>query len=443
MNAYEQLREHVFALEIFDTHEHLPAFEGKRNQKNDVLAEYLIHYFSCDLVSAGLTLPDLETARNVEKPLANRWRLVEPFWDAARGTGYGRSLDIAVRELYGLPRIDRATIEPLNQAFLAARAAGGVYRRVLKDKARIKLSVLDSGTTDCDREFFRPAVRLDDFITAATPADLANLAKRAGAPDIHSLTDLEDAAEKMVDEAFAQGACCLKSGLAYARRLRYEKVARAAAEEEFAGIRQQRNWTRPAGGSAAGWPKLQDYMMHHVCRLADRRGLTFEIHTGLQEGNGNYIDHAEPAQLTNLFLEYRQVRFDIFHIGYPYEHTLSALAKNFANVYIDFAWAHIISPMAATAALAEYLDAVPANKISAFGGDYCFVDAVLGHAWLARENVARALALKVEQGAMDLDRALTVATMVLHDNPRRIFGLDEKRSPRRSRKAAGRKKRKA
>ena len=36
--------------------------------------------------------------------------------------------------------------------------------------------------------------------------------------------------------------------------------------------------------------------------------------------------------------------FDIFHIGYPYQQTLSALAKNFANVYIDMCWAHIISP---------------------------------------------------------------------------------------------------
>ena len=46
--------------------------------------------------------------------------------------------------------------------------------------------------------------------------------------------------------------------------------------------------------------------------------------------------------------------------------------------------------------LREFLDAVPANKISAFGGDYCFVDGVAGHLEIARRNVARALAEKVK-----------------------------------------------
>jgi hypothetical protein len=45
-----------------------------------------------------------------------------------------------------------------------------------------------------------------------------------------------------------------------------------------------------------------------------------------------------------------------------------------------------------SSALVEWLDTVPANKISAFGGDYIFVDGVYGHQYLARQNVARALA---------------------------------------------------
>ena len=129
---------------------------------------------------------------------------------------------------------------------------------------------------------------------------------------------------------------------------------------------------------------------------------------------------------TNLFIEYPGVRFDIFHMGYPYMMEMSNLAKNFRNVFIDMAWGNIISPEAARRALVEWLDAVPANKISAFGGDYCFVDGVYGHQKIARGNVAAALAQKVADGSFDLDRAKEIAHWLLVDNPTRIFRLEDR-----------------
>ena len=131
-------------------------------------------------------------------------------------------------------------------------------------------------------------------------------------------------------------------------------------------------------------------------------------------------------KMSNLFLEYRDVKFDIFHMGYPYMQELSALARNFRNVYIDMCWGHIISPEAARRALVEWLDAVPANKISAFGGDYGFVDGVYGHQRIARENVAWSLATKVADGSFDMDRAKEIAGWVFVDNPKRLFGLEER-----------------
>jgi len=439
--VHDELRDHVFSLPIIDTHEHLPAREGDRPMGNDVLAEYLGHYFSCDLVSAGLTPEGLAAARDATRPLAKRWKLVEPFWQAARNTGYGRSLDIAARDLYGIERIDGRTIGPLNEAFGAAREDGKTYRDVLRTRSNIRVSILDAladPDDGCDRRFFRPALRLDDFLMAADQGALRALARRAGVGAIHNLTDLEDACERFLDRAIRTGIACLKSGLAYLRPLRYDRPTRAAAEEEFNALFSDRNFMCMEQNWLGQTRRLQDYMMHHVCRLADRRGLTFQIHTGLQEGNGNYIEHADPALLTNLFMAYPNVRFDVFHIGYPYQQTVAALAKNFRNVFIDFAWAHIISPTAAVNALVEYLDAVPANKISGFGGDYIFVDGVYGHQYIARENIARALTIKVAQGAFDLDRAKEIAKMLLHDNPLAIFGLADVAKPgKKPRKSKG------
>jgi len=427
-NHYERLREHVFGLEIIDTHEHLPAREADRPKEPDVLAEYLTHYFSCDLVSAGLSDQQLAVVRDWRKGLRERWRIAEPYWNAARNTAYGRALDIAVRDIYGFERIDGRTIVPLNEAFVAARAAGGVYEKVLKRMSKIRVSILDSNL-DCDRKFFRSAVRLDDFVMVSNRSQLGWLAQRAGVKAIHTLADLEAACERAMDDAFRRGAACLKSGLAYCRSLRYDKVTGADAEAEFNALFADANiapsWEMQRGRTS----KLQDYMMHCICRLADARGLTFQVHTGIQEGTGNYIYHSEPTLLSNLFLEYPDVKFDIFHIGYPYQHTLSVLAKNFRNVFIDFAWAHAVSPTASINALVDYLDAVPANKISGFGGDYCFVDPVYGHQLIAREDIAKALAIKIEQGVFDPDRAKEVAKMILHDNPAALFGVKESPKP--------------
>ena len=135
------------------------------------------------------------------------------------------------------------------------------------------------------------------------------------------------------------------------------------------------------------------------------------------------ISHSDPSLLSNLFLEYPDVDFDIFHIGYPYQHVVSVLAKNFPNVYIDMCWAHVISPRASVDALVEWVDSVPVNKISAFGGDYRFVDGVYGHQYLARVNVSKALAKTVEDGVLDVDRAKEIAGMLFYQNPLKLFKL--------------------
>ncbi|MCY3020785.1 MAG: amidohydrolase family protein [Planctomycetota bacterium] len=422
MKPYDSILDCVNRLEILDTHEHLPN-EADRSQDADVLSEWLIHYFSCDLVSAGLSDDGLAQARDCRKPLRERWAVVEPYWDAARSTGYGRSLDIAARDLYGVKGVNARTIEPLNEAFVAARRKGGHYRRVLKEKCRIALSIVDSNP-NCDREFFASVVRLDEFVMPSHRRDLVAAGRRAGIR-VHRLEDWEETMRLLLEQAFEKGAVAVKCGLAYLRSLHFAKTGRAAAEEHFNAFFAEEHSPEWRGAVKAG-KALQDYMLHACMRLADTHGWPVQVHTGIQEGNGNVITDANPVLLTNLFLEYQNVKFDLFHMGYPYVMELGNLAKNFRNVFADMAWGHIISPEAARRALVEWLDAVPANKISAFGGDYCFVDGVYGHQYLARRNVAAALAQKVADGSFGLDRAKEIARWVLVDNPARIFGLADR-----------------
>ena len=418
----EELSGLIDQLQIIDSHEHLP-MEADLPPEADVLAEWLIHYFSCDLISAGLSDEGLEKARKVSGDLMQRWDLVEPYWEAARSTGYGRALDLSARALYGVDGVRRETIGPLNEAFTAARKKGGHYQYVLKEKSRIALSVVDANL-NCDREYFASAFRLDSFIMPTHRCEMRDQG-RAVDLQVHSLEDWEEALERHLDRIYERGAVVVKHGLAYLRSLYYEKVTRRDAEKEFQVFFANEHspaWRPPLKAGKA----LQNYMMHALLRLMDQRGLTMQVHSGIQEGNGNVIADSNPVNLTNCFLEYENVTFDIFHMGYPYTQELSNLAKNFRNVNIDMCWGHIISPEAARRALNEWLDAVPANKIIAFGGDYCFVDGVYGHQRLARDNVALVLASKVADGTFDLERAQQIAQWLFVDNPIRILNLKDR-----------------
>ena len=167
---YEEIFDYVKDLEIIDTHEHLPYREDARNKDTDVLKEYLTHYFNRDLISAGLKISDFQKVIDNKLPLTERWKLVEPYWEAARNTGYGRALDISAKGLYGIDRICGETIEGLNEAFLKSLKQGH-FRKVLKEKSKIKISLLDSNL-ECDKAFFRSVYRLDNFIYPKTRGDI-------------------------------------------------------------------------------------------------------------------------------------------------------------------------------------------------------------------------------------------------------------------------------
>ena len=126
-------------------------------------------------------------------------------------------------------------------------------------------------------------------------------------------------------------------------------------------------------------------MFHQTMQLADAYGVPVQIHTGIQAGNRGVVTNSRPTLLTNIFLLYPRISFDLFHISYPYQNELSALAKSFPNVYADFCWAHVISPEVARRTMAEFLDTVPVNKIFGFGGDYHYPELSYAHAKMARQ----------------------------------------------------------
>jgi len=409
---------------LYDSHEHLIA-EAERTRQAVDFFTLAGHYALNDVISAGLSGDARATVADQRAPLERRWAAFEPGWKAARFTGYGQALSIAIRDIYGEAEISGASIGRINEAIRKANQPG-LYRRVLRERARIDWCLVDPYWAEkparLDQDYFLLAQKFDGFVTPRTRKDIDRLETISGV-SIHSLADHKKALEKTFDQAMAAGMVAVKSTLAYARDLLFSEVPEPDAARDFEALLKG-GVELPQGFRAQQqrpFRKLEDHMFHCVVRLAEAHRKPFQIHTGLLAGNGCFVGNTNPTHLTNLFFLYPSVKFDLFHIGYPYQEELGVLAKVFPNVYADFCWAHIISPPGSRRALDEYLETVPVNKILAFGGDYRFPELTYAHAKIARRNLAQVLAAKVEAGLFGEDQALEIGRLLLRDNALALF----------------------
>jgi len=432
-DSYPELKKHVDGIKIIDTHEHLPSEEERVSIPVDVLSQFFLHYTSSDLISAGMPEEELLMVRDPSMPLEERWRVFEPWWEKIQNTGYSRCIEIAARDLYGVDGINSGSYRTLSKR-IAEKNKQGLYRWVLKEKAGIEISVLDSltGNHDVDRDFFAPVLRAGEFVALSNRYELETYARQHGAT-VHSLSDLVSLVRSRFDTLDGK-VVGVKIAQAYRRPLYFEKRSFSEAEDAFNKLYKTRTFTRviidpvknhskmvpDSPGNEALVP-MQDYLIHLAVSEAEKRGLPIQIHTGLHEGNENILSNSDPMHLVNLFMEYHDAKFDIFHGSWPYTGELGALAKNFPNVYVDMSWIHIISPAKARTALSEWLDEVPVNKILGFGGDYLAVEGSYGHSVIARENITRVLTKKVDEGDYSLEQAKKYASWILRENPRRLF----------------------
>ncbi len=437
---HERIKEAVDAIRLVDTHEHTMLETDHSTYAVD-FGYLFAHYNSSDLISAGMPAGLMEAARlpihkyriayykrrrmrraiaqpvREDMSLEERWKAVEPYWEMMRNTAYAKMTLIAVRDLFGVEDLNSSTYQKLSEAIADSRRPGW-YRYVMKEKAGIDRAVVDIQSTGVDREIFAPVMSLDYFVDVRSRDDLAFLEAETGI-HIHSLDDLVSSMQHALANYVADGIVGVKCALAYSRILHFDKVTRHDAEVVFNRISRHLG----EGPSFSEAKPLQDYMMHKAIRATIEAGLPMQIHTGLQEGNENIVTNANPTHLINLFVEYREGRFDLFHGGYPFVHEWVTLAKNFPNVYADLCWVHIISPELGRRLLHELIETVPGNKIMAFGGDGVIPEIAYGHSVMARQVVTRVLSEKVEEGYFSEEEAIPFARRILRENPAALFKL--------------------
>ena len=415
-----RIKKYVNTLELVSTHDHLVSQKDLKNHSTLDFMLLLHHYADDDIKSAGMSKPQFAELLTDKYSVNEKWALVKPFWEASKNTAYGRVVLLTIDELYGIKDLNDDTVEELSELIKKSYDNTSWYDYVLKDRAKIKYAIMDVGSRRMEDEMFVYVEKFDQFVRIHSKEDLLAISKDYKA-DLTNIDSFSSALEEAFQLALERGIVGVKTALAYHRPIKYENVPREKAGNVFNMIMDS---PLEKVFDFEDVKPLQDYMMHRIIGLAGKHDLTIQIHTGLQAGDGNIITNANPALLANLFLEYRDVRFSIFHGGYPYGGELSTLAKNFRNVYLDMSWLYIISPSYSERYLHEWLETVPANKIMAFGADYHNVENAFGHSLMARMVVSKVLIEKVRTGYLTEQEAKQIAERLLYKNALEIFRIE-------------------
>ncbi len=413
-DIYDELRD----TPTIDAHEHLPSEVEALGRRVDFFTLFE-HYCKSDLVAAGASQDDIAYWLDRDKPLGERWQRFKPFWSAIRTGGYARAALIVMRDLLGFPDLNDDTVQGVSDALVALNKPG-FYDVLLRQKCNLAACIecwhlYDEGLPD----YFYHVAPARDLINLHEPTVLPDLQKTYRR-SIHSLDDVLHVMTMGVEAWLANPKVVgTKIGHAYQRSLRFEKRTRHEAELVFNRILTNESHQI----SLQEAMPLLDYLLFELVARAEAVGLPLAIHTGLQAGNFHRIENANPLHLQSLLEEFPRARFDLYHGGMPWVREIAVLAKQFPGVYLNMAWMHIIDPAQARSALSEWLDIVPNTKIFGFGGDYAVVEKVYGHLVIARQNIARVLADKVEEGAYSRAEASMLVRRLMFENPNEFYRL--------------------
>src|SRR4051794_18740450 len=102
------IRDRVEQTPFIDTHEHL--IEESERVRGEVGGRFLrcndwaylfSHYVDSDLISAGMPAADHARFLAPDVPSDEKYRLVAPWWERIRHTGYAQAIRYTLRGLYG------------------------------------------------------------------------------------------------------------------------------------------------------------------------------------------------------------------------------------------------------------------------------------------------------------------------------------------------------
>ena len=400
----QELYEYISGLEIVDCHEHIINEKLAVETKADFTL-LVCQYNRNDFLSAGMKREDWEMLYAPETDLEHKWKIYEKWAPYVEDTSYSKATRIVLQHNFGVDALTKENYRWISEE-VQARRQPGYYKKTFQDCGiRVALN--------------------DDLIPYAQrfPENTDLLKRVVRAPDV------PDGVQMVNEGFFYNGVTCLSD-----LRERVEGYIRTLKKLDNKGIKLMFGLPYESVGDIEAAAELQRllrspteerstklfwYTVDLVLDEAAKEDLPVSMHTGYWEDFRGF----SPEGYIPLFFRHPDVRFDLFHLGYPYVKSSLMLAKNFANVHIDLCWTYIISQHFAKDALCQIIDFIPRNKVHGFGGDFINIERVYGHRMMMNETMSAALAEKVADGTISLERAKLWARSMLVDNPAAFYNV--------------------
>jgi hypothetical protein len=427
-SRYEDLKAYADEIKVINTHEH-----QRWSEENAVMHQKLSHliqssYLGADVVSAGGSWIGNEQLDSMS--IQDYWDINGEALDLCRNTTYYSHFLAGFQILYDFkdPYFTASNVAALSETVEKNYSDHRSWFHRAFEKAGFELMFLDQYwnqlNTEIDQDHYALVFNINSLVSAASqkPAldlngpELFQLAAREGF-SMQTLDEYLSFCDFLFQQNLKKGVVCLKNSMAYSRSICYEKVRKEVA----AGL-----YVLPSSQLSPEEAKMiEDYMFHWIIEKSVEYKLPIQIHTGYLAGNGNTLENSNPLKLNQLFLDYPEARFVLFHGGFPWTGEYGAMGKMFPNVYLDLVWLPQISRERAVSALDEMLDLVPYNKFF-WGGDCAFIEESTGSLEFGRSVVAEVLDRRISRGLLTEALARQIMDGIFRENAIRFFALEER-----------------
>jgi predicted TIM-barrel fold metal-dependent hydrolase len=414
------LEKKVFETPFIDTHEHLIDETERLSCIKPIIpcddwTLLLNLYFRFDLVSSGMSKECIDNFFSKQINPIDKWGIVKAYWPYLKNTASGLVFRNTIKVLYDIDDISDGIIKELQNSYEQTRQKG-FYKHIIQDLANIKHCHVQSPISAFRKSEFPDLlfqdIALDGLIKVSNnPFYVPEHIKPNSLSDWHSIID-------WWFNEYGHIAKAVKIGIAYFRKLDFEKVHAKNAESIFLKkINSQEI-------SFSDEKLLQDHLFWYSVDKATEYRLPVKFHTG-QCAMNNIMNMKwikdNPSDCASLCSQSPNTIFIFFHLAYPHYEEMLSLVKHFSNAYIDMCWSWSINPLAAKDFLKKFILTAPNNKIFTFGGDDVIVENLIGHAAIARKGIILALSELVSDDWIALNDALDLVESLMYKNVEKLF----------------------
>jgi len=229
---------------------------------------------------------------------------------------------------------------------------------------------------------------------------------------LETLDDFDDVLEKYLT-SLRYMANVIKIGSAYERSIHFlhERNEDGKISEIFKKIQNKKGFIDEKEMRRWG-----NYVVTSLLEYAKKEKLPVQVHTGMAS-----MAETNPLYLLDIMRKFSDVKFDIFHGGYPFHHTIPGILTQRLNAHVDLCWMPILSQSATKRLLTELIETNCIDKVFAFGGDCENLEGTYGSLLLTKDILADVLVDFIEAKKFSFSDALDIGNKMFYENPKRMF----------------------